>query len=427
VADAAWRGGIWTAALRDAAGLFAAYFAGAEFGPADLGRLAARGAGEDDADPFLAEIDRLLEVGRAWAILEIAERHTGAVSTSYRHQILYCKDLVRGRVHVPRYLAMRARGPEAGVPVVRAERQEVTPENLLFAEAIRRSLVVTREFPERAPSGAVARLTRDLHHRLLLVEARHPWSHLRTQPRPPLRSLLQSVRARVRAGAVPAQPISRIADLLDPGHPSPTSFEYGAELFSLVATARPEFEDRLFELLCLAWLLEALRLLAADAGSTPPAVHPGRVRGGGGRPVVEATVGRARVDVVFQSGGAFPDRHWRYAPGERLRAIFDVSVRITTDTGAADVILDAKNRSIAQESEVIYKMLGYKENVHARGTAYRAVAIFPRFNGTPSVRTLVRTDDPGVTHTLWIAHVPLGEGKAVFGRAVRLLLRRIGR
>jgi hypothetical protein len=392
---------VWEAALKDAAGLFSAYLTPQDYG---LASLRVQGTEEDNTDPFLTEIHRRIDLGRAASFTEMVESLTGGLTTQFRQTITYCKQEIRGKVHMPRYVITHARNPEIGIPVTRAERHPATPENLLVSEAIRRSLVITRAW--WANRSAEGNLARNLNKRLQRVEAQQPWSDLRILPRDSFRGLLRTVKSRVATKMVRRQPIERVIKLFDVEDAATSAFESSAELLTLLVTEHPEFEDKLFELLCLGWILNAVKTCSAKFQ-----VWPSRLTGAKGKALMVGIIGTGTVEVYFQAGTILPEGRWHYQPrNTALKAIVDIVCRVQRDAASECLtyLLDAKNRG-QNDSEVIYKLLGYKENLGLQ--PFHAVGIFPGFRGKLELKRLTEGDNH-----VWILRVPLLKGRRIFTR-----------
>ena len=83
------------------------------------------------------------------------------------------------------------------------------------------------------------------------------------------------------------------------------------------------------------------------------------------------------------------------------------------------MILDAKNRTLASESEVAYKLMGYKENLGM--WPFQTVGVYPSFSNKLRLRRLEKDMDQ-----ILLAHVPLANGRRTVGRIVRQFLRTLG-
>ena len=401
---------LWEIALRDAAGVFASYITAPEYGLSSVGVMAAE---IDPGSAFLHEIRKRLDLGRALAFSK--QLPAVKVSSSYRHRIFYCQDRIDGQVHVPRLLIARAINPDAPIPVVRATRQPITPENLFISEAVNRSMAVCRRWPlpKRASDiGAEHQLAQSISSALRKFESRKPWSDLRFRPRPSFRSLCGSVRGRLKAGMIPTDPLSGLVALLDADTGSPAAFECAASVLALPLTENPDFEDRLFELLCLAWIIDAVRVRLSEVS-----IWPSNLKSADGRPVLEGrTASGKRLRVYYQTGLALPPPRWTYFPSERkLIGIIDILIELGEGENRSFVLVDAKNRR-QSEGEVFYKMLGYQENFQI--PVYNSIAIFPSEDGRTRIKVLCRDD-----HRIWMARLPLESGRQLVTTIVNAMLK----
>ena len=391
---------IWTAAIRDAAGLLAAYIT-----PPEYGLSAFTGEAGSGQDVFDKELRRRLDLGRVNQFAELVSRLQAEPERLRRRTVRFTTGEVLGTIHVPKYLISLAAGMPDKIPVLQSRSSKLTPENQLVAEGLERSLGVCRSWI--AAGGAEARLASELIRRLGLVARAEPWRDVMSKPRPPLKPLASQVRNLVAGGALPREPYLELSELL--GGLSMASdvkaFVASAGLLSLLVTKDTRFEDKLFELLCLSWFINALAV-RAEPGTLE--LFPSRLKAAKGLPVARAAIRGRQVSLFFQSGVVVPVRNWRYVePSQPLGAIFDIFCRISATPGqSVDLIVDAKNRSFASEGEVAYKMLGYKENVVAEGQRFLGLAIFPSESSRLKVKSLHRAE-----HRLWLAHAPLGESK----------------
>jgi len=399
---------IWSAAIREAAQVFSAYLTPLGY---SLGSHAVRGVQDGETD-LSTEVAARLDLGRANRVGELLRRLDAELTVVYRHELVYSQGFVRGKPHIPRYLQMLARGDRRGVPVIIAQRQPTTPENLFVSETVRLSRLVCNAWMSR--DSAERRLAIDLADRLARFESSSPWSALRAHPRPALTDLSAIVGGRLISGAVnETGAVAELHRLFSPREPENViEFEEATEALTFLACNDSRFEDKVFELIVLAWLFQALQSRA-----TAFQIDLRRLKGAGGEPVATATLGDASVEVFFQAAASvLPPGAWRYRhSGAALRAIPDIVIRIRTQ-GAQDriVIVDAKNRTSASESEVIYKLLGYRENI--RLTPYSAVGVYPSLEPHPRV---LRLSDG--TSRVTLVHVPLRGGRQVATRLVRAL------
>jgi hypothetical protein len=413
VGDDSGRTELWRTALQDAAGVFAAYFTPPEYG---LTALAVR-ANESDPDAlFATEIRRRLDLGRAIRFAEMLS--SIKVSSAYRHRIFYRNDRIDGQIHVPRLLIARAMNPDAPVPVLRATRQPITPENLFVSEALNRTAVICRSWQRNAfgTSGSSAEqvLATSVLGSLGKFESRKPWNDLKFRPRPSFRALSDSVEHRLKAGMIPSDPLSEIVKLFATEHTAPTAFECSASLMALPITENPQFEDRLFELLCLAWILDAVspRLTGAT-------VWPMNLKAAGGKPLLEGrTTAGERLRIYYQTGTALPEPQWTYVPSDpskKLRGIIDILIELGEGESRRLLLVDAKNRR-QSESEVFYKMLGYQQNFQI--PIYNAIAIFPAEDDSTRLKCLSNGE-----HRVWMARLPLASGRPLTRSVVTAVVK----
>jgi hypothetical protein len=392
---------MWTAALRDAAGLLAAYIT-----PAEYGLSAFSGEMAIGTDPFERELRKRLDLGRVVRFAEIVAILRVEPDRLRRKSVRYTTGEILGTIHIPKYVASLAAGMPDRIPVLQSRYNKRTPENQLIAEGLERSLAVCRSW--MAKGGAEGNLAAETHRQLSAASRAEPWRDLIRQPRPPLKPLAAQVRNLVASGVIPSQPYNEMSLLL--GGLSQASGEMAfiasAGLLSLLVTSDAKFEDKLFELLCLSWFIKAL---SKKADKSTLELFSGRLKAAKGNPVASARINGKTFSLFFQSGVVLPFRNWSYvSTGKKLEAIFDIFCRVTSANGAdtIDIIIDAKNRSAASEGEVAYKMLGYKENVLTEHQRFIGLAIFLSEEPRLKVKSLHRGE-----HRLWLAYAPLGKSE----------------
>ena len=203
-----------------------------------------------------------------------------------------------------------------------------------------------------------------------------------------------------------------MARLFDGRRLSPEAFATAGADFALLVTQEPEFEDKLFEILCLGWAVQALGHICSEA-----AVDLTALKGRHDRAVFKGRYSSGwSIEVFFQrSADALPKGRWTERDnGRSLRGIPDLLLHLQNgaDQKVRLIIVDAKNRSIASESEVAYKLLGYKENFGLE--EYLAIGLYPRFDRRHRIRVLSKGDEH-----ITLLHVPLQSGL----RTVRAALR----
>ena len=397
---------IWRAAIRDAIGPLAAYFTPRSY---SIGSVSLIRLDLDCIQEFIEWVLARLELGRAQRLVDLLKEPIDLTS-SYRHEISDHRGEIRGKLHMQRLLVLRARSDRQTVPVIRAERFFATPENLLLSEALRLSEKVLRfwqrvESPERAFSHALLKDIERISNAPGLAE-------LRSRPRPALRELVGQVKGRVTTGVVPRASIaSKVADLFSMSTTASGAFEAAANGLSLIVSLDPAFEDRVFELLCLGWILRALRQKFPHGD-----INPAGLKASGGVPIFVAKVGYNRVELTFQtSQGTLPHGRWTYRrSGKPLRAIPDLLLTVSRKGKTVRHILDAKNRSASTASEVAYKLLGYKENLGI--SPYYAFGLYPSFGRSLNMKRLAFGTDQVV-----LLQLPLARGLRAMGLVMRVL------
>jgi hypothetical protein len=249
-----------------------------------------------------------------------------------------------------------------------------------------------------------------LGDQLAALATQQPWHSLSLRPRPILRTLASTVKGRTIAGWNSSNgPIDRLADLMLSG-PEAVSEAAGPIAFLLSRDQR--FEDRLFELICLGWLIGALR-------SWDPSgiLRPQNLQKQG--PIFTGSKNGSSVKLYYQAGyfSAVSRYVWQKT-GKKLRAIPDFSIELETSKFRRSIVLDAKNRSANSNSEIIYKLLGYRENLGI--VPYFALGIAPVYGDTASLDSVSFGD-----RHAGVIRVPLGTGGPIFKRAVPLWLNRL--
>ena len=400
---------LWAAALREAAGPLSAYMTPRAFA---LENISVQMLLDAEVEDFMAEIGARLDLGRADAFLQLLKESELVVTTAYRHVLSWSKGTVRGKIHIPRFVLGRARNETRGIPVVLARRQVTTPENLLVSEAFRLCIAAAELWKLR--DGAEAQHAAGLWSGLQAYESTFPWNELRTRARPSLAELVGVVDGRIRAGQVEPETFYQKTALLFSERPNNLSaFERAATPISLLVTQAPEFEARVFELLCLSWVISALRLFCSDV-----VVNPIALRGPKKGAVATGWFRGTKLSLFYQqSAGLLPVPTWVYRHTQQpIRALPDIVLKISDGATERFVILDAKNRTLASESEVAYKLMGYKENLGMR--AFQAVGVYPSLSNRLRLRRLEKDVDQ-----ILLAHVPLANGRRMVGRIARQFLR----
>ncbi len=399
---------LWAAALRDAAGPLSAYITPTAFALENVSVQMLSGA---DTEDFATEIESRLDLGRADAFLQLLRESDFVVTTAYRHELSWSQGAVRGKIHIPRFVLGIARNERREIPVILARRQVTTPENLLVSEAFRLCIAAVEFWKLRG--GAEEQYAARLWSELQAYEGTFPWNELRTKARASLSELVGVVDGRIHAGQVePGTFYQQVALLFSERPDNVCAFEKAATSISLLLTQSPEFEDRVFELLCLAWMVSALRSYCSNV-----VVNPLALRGPKKGPIATGWFGGKQFSLFYQqSAGLLPiptwvDRHTH----QPLRALPDIVLKISDGAKERFVILDAKNRSLASESDVAYKLMGYKENLGI--TTFQAVGMYPSFSNSLRLRRLEKD-----AQQILLIHVPLSNGRQTIRRIARQFL-----
>lgn len=396
---------IWEEAIASAIGPLAAYLAPESYGLSVL-RLKATGKLDQDFD---AEIASRVDLGQAAAVTEIIEKASLDLPHVFRHTVHYSEDRIEGILLVPRLLRERAAGRQNRMPVLRAARFSETPEALLVSELLRISLRIANVW--RSRSGSEGSFARNLALRIKTIEARPPWAALLSRPRADIRSLAASVKNRSVAGWTPiGGAIDQLAELVL-GSANGVRPDAGPIAFLLSEDER--YSDRVFELVCIGWLLSGLKSMD-PSGRVNPAALKGSIA-----PLFEGTRGDVQIQLFYQAGYFSRDARYKWhSSGKNLRAIPDYSIELKGPGWSRTILLDAKNRTFSGASEIIYKLLGYRENLGI--DPYLAIAIAPIFSGRTKIET-VEMDN----RTAIVMRVPLANGKRLFRRALPALVDRL--
>lgn len=390
---------LWHIAIRAALGPLSAYLTPENYGLSSVG-LTAR---DSDDEEFRAEIEKRLDLARTVQVVELVSEIGNDPPQSYRHSVHYCDDRIDGALLIPRLVRERAAGRLKRIPVLRASRFVETPEALLVSESIRLSHRVALAWCERG--GAEGALATALSERLATIEAQQPWTSLRLRPRPVLRALASTVKSRTVAGwNAPGSAIDRLSNLMLDGSQAVT--EAAGPIAFLVSRDR-RFEDRLFELVCLGWLIGALK-----AWDPAGKVHPETLRASG--PIFSGEKNGLRINLHYQAGyvGKTARYRWRRS-GKQLRAVPDFSLQVEAAGVTHAILLDAKNRVLSSNSEIVYKLLGYRENLGF--SPYFALGIAPAHNGRRSFDGVQHADRDAA-----ILRLPLATGGDLLKRAFAL-------
>jgi hypothetical protein len=394
---------LWEEAIRSGLGLVSAYLTPESYGLASL-HLAA--APPQPGESFATEIRARIELAKAGQIVGSISAAEASLGHAYRHTVHYGRGRIEGALIVPRLVQERAANRFLDVPVLRIQRQIETPEALLVSEAIRSAANVCRCW--RGRGGAEAMLAKNWLIDLNRIEARAPWSELRDRPRSSIRALAAIVKHRAIAGWNRKDgPISKFADLI---LEDASSVAAAAGPIAFLASTDERFEDRLFELVCLGWLIAAFAK-SLDGFSIDKAGLTS-----GNRPILSGSFRDLKLRLFYQSGHLSNLSTYRWKITQRpLRAIPDFVIEVDQGDTNRVYVIDAKNRGRSAESEIVYKLLGYKENLKLE--PYWALGLAPggrkrRINSVYRNNTRIH-----------VAFVALDRGAQDVGRGVASMLR----
>lgn len=393
---------LWKEAIASALGPLSTYLTPQSYGISLIGLA---GAAHTDED-FRTQIGRRIDLGRASIVAEIVGELNSDLPQSYRHSIHYSEDRIDGVLVVPRLVRERAAGRESRIPVLRASRFIETPEALLVSELLRLSARVASAWS--ATTGAEGNFARHLANRIRSLEAQQPWAALRGRPRPAVRSLAASVKNRAVAGWTPlGGTFDRLAGLVL-GAPNGILPDSGPIAFLISEDER--YADRLFELVCIGWLLSGLRKMDPGGRVDPEGIC------NASSPIFEGVRNGVRVRLHYQAGyfSKIARYEWR-STGKKLRAIPDYSLELYGGGWSRVILLDAKNRVFSSSSEIIYKLLGYQENLGI--SPFTAIGIAPEYGAFTALSGVEYLD-----RTVMVARIPLRKGKGIFERRLPTLI-----
>ena len=387
---------IWREAILSALGPLSAYLTPQNFA---VSTVTLSGSCSTD-DDFWEQISRRMDLGRAARITEIVEGLGNELPHSYRHSVHYSEDRIDGVLIVPRLIRERAAGRSNRIPVLRAARFVETPEALLTSELLRLSLRIARAWADLPSAEGV--FAGHLMTRLRALEAQQPWASLRARPRGAVRTLASSVKSRAIAGWTPVNgDFDRLADLVlgtakgvyaDPG---PIAF---------LVSEDERYADRVFELLCVGWLISGLRALDSAGRVNPAGLRDSKV------PIFSGSRKNVQVRLFYQAGYFSKRARYIWQRSHRqLRAIPDYALEFRGPSWERSVLLDAKNRVGNSDSEIIYKLLGYRENLAI--SPYLAIGLAPEYGRRLSFNGVDHADRKAS-----IVRMPLLKGRYIFER-----------
>jgi len=321
-------------------------------------------------DPVLAALRLRVALVAGGRLLDLLRKVVASANFRYERVRDEHVGHLHGQLDVVRYVKERGRRTvPRRYPVRDLRRSSVTPENVLAAFALlwflqeldTATAVVAppHDSPEAQATTAIRADLKRIGTNHVLRGAETAAKQVRR--RESLPALLDTVEARIRAGHV-TRPTAYLAltgwvrqSLL--GRPLAEPGDLEAVFYG------PEFDDRLFELWCLAKTGEALTIMFGE-----PRERPAHLLDRSPDPLYVWEAGADLVDVFFQPSLERLTGHrnrWRYRDGGRsFRAFPDVGVRCRHVDGSQDVVLlDAKlRRRAGPPSEEIYKLLGYFAN-----------------------------------------------------------------
>jgi hypothetical protein len=363
--------------LLDALDLIATFLHGE---PVVLGEVAvgARDEGGDmEFDLFAADLSARHALACAVRLRPIISAIAARSSSTTAHRREESLGAIRGRLDVPRYIALRTQNVSLPrrYPVQTLWRTPETPENALavvLMEALGRQLAYA-PFPIRTAEGAAAASAyAEVRRRLRQV----PWVAVRRRDSAPrlvrevegrlarrqtgnddaYRGLLEwYVEWAVDARALGTDDGVRIAD-------------------GLVAFPTTDaFWERVFEIWCLRETAESLVRQGFAIIEGPRSLHD-RTRG----PIYRLSRESAAAEIWFQRQKPLGDPRWRYKGGGPLTGIPDIVVTVDY---RSPLVVDAKYRTMTTDtrSEETYKILGYAENFRSTtpSVGFAGLLIFP--------------------------------------------------
>lgn len=395
---------LWEAAIRSAAGPLSAILTPEAYG---VSVLRVSNGAPQSVDPFEADVTARISLGCAIHCLDLLLAFERELTSSYRHEVHLSSAVIDGKIIVPRLVALRANGDRTQIPTTKARRKWITPENLLASEMILISVRILRYWKGRG--GAEATLASRLLLDFQRLASRRPWSELASYPRETLSVLAVLVQGRTKSGwNHPEATINTIAQLAIGRSPG-AALQLAAGPLSFLASQDDRFADKLFELLCLGWFYQIAKADLGDLKVDPKAMRSGK------RALLSAKLADLALDLHYQHHfGRRTSWTWEES-GKKLEAIPDIVCTARAVEGDRVFLIDAKNRSAASESEVAYKLLGYKENLGLK--PYFALAIFPEHERSNIVIKSLNNGENRIV----LARIPLLISEArlrVFGRKI---------
>lgn len=394
---------LWRAAIRSSLGFISAYIAPDNYDMNDF-YLSDRPLHVEDN--FAQYIRSRIELSRSVMLSAELKNISYSELMAFRHEVYYGRRRVEGAIILPRLIRERAAGRLDVIPVLRTIKNADTPEALFISELIQSSIRVCRWWKRNG--GSEGRLASTSLRFFTALESQPPWNELRTRPRPSLFELVGIVRSRLAAGwSKRGGIVDRLLKIID-AESEAVSDASGDIAFFI--SNDPRYQDRMFELICLGWLVSAI-------GKEFPSfkIHEGNFLSSKG-PIAEFATGSRCWTISYQRYYTAETHYaWR---GSRLRlkAIPDYVAESTSGGISTTIILDAKNRPQSSRSEIIYKMLGYKENL--RIEPFIALALAPTYEG-PAFHRVV--DVKG--NTVSLVYLPLDRGEFIVRRMLHSIVK----
>ncbi|MBB4216264.1 hypothetical protein FHT79_003451 [Rhizobium sp. BK212] len=393
---------LWQAAIRSSLGFISSYLAPDKYDMNDF-YLSDRPLHLEEN--FSKFIRSRIELSRSVILSSELSKINYSELSAFRHEVYYGRRRVEGAIILPRLIRERAAGRLDTIPVLRTVKNSDTPEALFISELIQSSTRVCRWWKKNG--GSEGRLAGSTLKFFNALENQAPWDELRTKPRPSLPELVGIVRSRLAAGwSKKGGIIDRLLKIVDA---EGDAVSEAAGDIAFFISNDPRYQDRMFELICLGWLVSAARNVFPSFK-----VHEENFLSARG-PIATFCKGERCWSLSYQRHYASETHyHWR-GSRQRLRAIPDYVAESILGGNGMTVILDAKNRPQSSRSEIIYKMLGYKENLRLK--PFAALALAPTYEKAAFHRV---DDDDG--NSVGLVYLPLDRGELVLRRILRSVL-----
>lgn len=395
--------GLWRTAIRSSLGLISRYIAPDNYDMTDF-YLSDRPLNIEDN--FSQYIRSRIELSRSVRLSRELKNVNNSELMAFRHEVYYGRRRVEGSIILPRLIRERAAGRLDTIPVLRTTKNADTPEALFISELIQSSIRVCRWWKRKG--GSEGRLANDCLRFFTAFENQSPWNELRGCSRPSLTELVGIVRSRLTAGwSKKGGTIERLLNIFD-AESEAVSDASGDIAFFISNDAR--YQDKMFELICLGWLISA-----AQKEFPSFKVHEANFLSSGGA-IAEFVTESRKWRIRYQR--YYTDETHYYWRGSRakLKAIPDYVAETTSGGVWTTIILDAKNRPQSSRSEIIYKMLGYKENL--RLEPFVALALAPSYNKAAFHRVV-----DGDANSISLVYLPLDRGDLIIRRILHSVMK----